>query len=113
MHPEPRRIEQARRLAALAVAHLRGLLLDAVVARDGSCCAYCNVVTIVDPPAATRHLERTLDHIVPQSRGGTDDLPNLVCACRSCNARKGARPIQQFAPRGGIGTSGSGTKCQG
>lgn len=33
----------------------------------------------------------TLDHVIPQSKGGTHDFDNLVTACRSCNSRKGAR----------------------
>lgn len=33
----------------------------------------------------------TIDHIVPWSRGGTNDPENLRCLCRSCNSRKGAK----------------------
>lgn len=36
-----------------------------------------------------RHL--TVDHVVPVSKGGTDDRANLQTLCRSCNSRKGAR----------------------
>lgn len=46
-------------------------------------CAYCGA------PADT------VDHIVPLSRGGTDDPSNLRSACRACNTRKRDRP----APR--------------
>ena len=31
----------------------------------------------------------SVDHVVPVTRGGTDDLDNLVAACWPCNARKG------------------------
>lgn len=32
-----------------------------------------------------------VDHIIPQSKGGTDDDDNLCCACRDCNAFKANR----------------------
>ena len=31
----------------------------------------------------------TLDHIIPQSKGGTDVSKNVVCCCHSCNQSKG------------------------
>ena len=31
------------------------------------------------------------EHIIPQSRGGPNVIDNMVLACRSCNASKGAR----------------------
>lgn len=33
----------------------------------------------------------SLDHIMPRSRGGPDNWENIVCACLSCNVRKGGR----------------------
>jgi 5-methylcytosine-specific restriction protein A len=32
-----------------------------------------------------------VDHVVPVSRGGTDDLTNLQAACHACHAHKTAR----------------------
>jgi hypothetical protein len=29
-----------------------------------------------------------VDHIIPRTLGGTDDLTNLALSCRSCNERK-------------------------
>lgn len=31
----------------------------------------------------------TLDHITPRSKGGSDRITNIVCACRECNHDKG------------------------
>jgi 5-methylcytosine-specific restriction endonuclease McrA len=33
----------------------------------------------------------TIDHMVPQSAGGSDDADNLALACRNCNERRGNR----------------------
>ena len=33
----------------------------------------------------------TIDHVVPQSRGGTDHLDNLQLLCGACNSLKGNR----------------------
>lgn len=92
-------INQARRIVDVAQQHLRALLLLAAVERDGEACHYCRVPTTVAPEPGKRFLERTLDHVIPQSSGGKDELANVVVACRSCNARKGARPVHEYAGR--------------
>lgn len=51
----------------------------AVIERDGGICHYCG-------DEAT-----TADHVIPRSLGGSDDMDNLVAACRSCNSRKGTK----------------------
>lgn len=33
----------------------------------------------------------TIDHVLPQSAGGSDDADNLALACRNCNERRGNR----------------------
>lgn len=38
----------------------------------------------------------TRDHKVPLVLGGTDDIANIVPACRSCNSRKGTRTDTEF-----------------
>lgn len=55
--------------------------------RDGHTCMYC-LTSLPD-----RQLTR--DHLVPMSRGGTDDWTNVVTACRSCNQRKANRLLQE------------------
>jgi 5-methylcytosine-specific restriction endonuclease McrA len=46
-------------------------------------CAYCG--------NRIPRKNRTLDHVVPLSKGGRHSVSNLVMACRSCNSAKGAR----------------------
>lgn len=36
---------------------------------------------------------RTIDHIVPITKGGTNELNNLVCCCHECNQVKGGETI--------------------
>jgi 5-methylcytosine-specific restriction endonuclease McrA len=53
-------------------------------ARDGYRCQYCG-----RPGAELRPRESlTRDHVVPMSRGGTNEWTNVVTACSPCNTRK-------------------------
>lgn len=36
------------------------------------------------------------DHVVPRSRGGSNEADNLVPACNSCNAGKGGRTLEEY-----------------
>jgi HNH endonuclease len=56
-----------------------------VVARAGERCEYCRMHQALQ--GATFHVE----HTVPSSRGGTDDLANLAWACPACNLHKSDR----------------------
>ncbi len=49
-------------------------------------CAYCGVSGVP--------LE--LDHVVPQSRGGSDRESNRVPACHHCNQQKGNQSLEEF-----------------
>ena len=51
--------------------------------RDRNRCQYCGRVFAQS--------ELNLDHVVPLSRGGVSTWENVVCACVSCNSRKGNR----------------------
>ncbi|HWA15214.1 MAG TPA: HNH endonuclease [Gemmatimonadales bacterium] len=56
-------------------------------ARDHYSCQYC-----LRNQAELRHREcLTRDHLVPISRGGTNEWTNVVTACSTCNTRKGNR----------------------
>ena len=44
-------------------------------------CAYCESKDDI-----------TLDHVIPQSKGGLDIKPNVIACCHSCNQSKGHTP---------------------
>jgi 5-methylcytosine-specific restriction endonuclease McrA len=54
-------------------------------AQNANRCTYCGEVKPL-----------TRDHAIPLSRGGTDDISNIVPACRSCNSSKNARTIGEY-----------------
>lgn len=59
-----------------------------VYARTGGRCGYCGI-----------HLTAgnfTVDHMLPRYLGGSDDLSNLIGACRSCNGSKGKKSVEQY-----------------
>ena len=58
----------------------------AIYERDGWTCQLCDGP--VDPDAADHAERASLDHIVPQSRGGSHDPSNLRMAHVGCNARR-------------------------
>jgi hypothetical protein len=45
-------------------------------------CEYCH------SPERSSSNVFTIDHLMPQSLGGSDDLSNLALACRRCNERR-------------------------
>ena len=64
-------------------------IVAALIERDGDLCAYCRQPFDEERPA-------TVDHVVPRSRGGSNELDNLVAACRPCNQAKGAMSAVAF-----------------
>lgn len=60
-------------------------LRQTILERDGHKCNYCG---------ATDDL--AVDHIIPLSRGGTNDPENLTPACKPCNSSKGDRLIEEW-----------------
>lgn len=54
-----------------------------VFKRDGFACAYCGQ----KPPAVVLEV----DHIEPKSKGGSDEMGNLLTACFDCNRGKSDR----------------------
>jgi len=54
-----------------------------IFARDKNKCQYCGK----RQPTS----ELSLDHVIPRSMGGKTAWENIVCACASCNVKKGGR----------------------
>ena len=67
-----------------------------VVATYGHVCHLCRGPIPQDLPA-DHPLSLTLDHLVPRSRGGTDELDNLRPAHRRCNLRRRDSPALTVA----------------
>lgn len=59
-------------------------LRQVVFDRDGRDCQYCGDEA------------NTVDHIVPVSRGGTNDLANLTPACKTCNSSKRDKLVEEW-----------------
>lgn len=52
-------------------------------------CPYCRIRLNYQDRRAFNGAQ--VDHILPASRGGTNELSNLVVCCRTCNISKGNR----------------------
>lgn len=66
----------------------RDHVIEVLTIRDGFDCVYCNA----DLNECVVHV----DHIVPLSRGGTNDIDNLALACDRCNCSKAARTPEEW-----------------
>lgn len=58
---------------------------EEIYERDSRKCVYCSSKDSL-----------TIDHMTPRSRGGSDDLDNLVTCCKSCNSRKGTKTYAEY-----------------
>lgn len=75
-----RRYRERRRQSGLDPNFDGGRYAAALRERDGSLCVYCDAVD-----------GNVVDHMLPVSQGGTDDLDNLALACGPCNCGKAGR----------------------
>lgn len=81
-----RHARRARMMRAASDAYTHADFMAAMEERDVWRCSYC------DGPA--EHVE----HVIPLSRGGSNDVSNLTWACASCNLSKGARLLSEWLP---------------
>jgi len=84
---------------------MASLALELLYERDKGRCQYCGCeVTIGGHPIDCRDSQdysfgATIDHIIPQSKGGATTLDNTLLACRSCNCRKKTSSLEAFRRR--------------
>ncbi|MCM0752864.1 hypothetical protein DEA98_22375 [Brucella pseudogrignonensis] len=73
-------IGESMSMNGLSWASIRQMVAPAVKAKTNGKCYYCGV-----------NLDGVFDveHLVPQARGGTHALKNLVPSCKPCNSEKG------------------------
>lgn len=65
------------------------VLRQEIFRRDGYRCTYCGAMD----------LPLECDHIIPRSRGGTDEKTNLTTACKPCNRSKRAKLVSEWRGR--------------
>ena len=65
----------------------------AIYARDGFRCSYCSVAFSEDGRGLS------LDHLVANELGGTNEPKNLVTSCTSCNSSKSDLTLRAFFAR--------------
>lgn len=63
-----------------------------ILQRDEFTCRYCGI-------EGKEAVKWCVDHIVPLSRGGTNDESNLVACCSPCNSSKSDRLLSEWAGR--------------
>lgn len=62
--------------------------MSALWEATGGCCWFCG--------RAVAREQRSVDHLTPRSRGGTNAGSNLVPACRACNGEKWDMTLEEF-----------------
>lgn len=74
---------------------LKAWLAERILAAFDSC-VFCGIkrFEVYQDRAVVARLE--VEHIVPVSRGGSNDTANLTVACRRCNRRKGTKTATEF-----------------
>jgi hypothetical protein len=57
-----------------------------ILNRDEFTCHYCG----------SKNPLMAVDHVIPVTKGGTDEESNLVAACQTCNSKKNNKPLKEF-----------------
>lgn len=64
--------------------------MNALINRDGNRCYLCLDVI-------TSKTDMTIDHLIPKSQGGSDDIANLRIAHGKCNNAKKDLSLEEYA----------------
>jgi hypothetical protein len=65
------------------------IIRERIFSRDDYTCQYCG----------SRGVSLQCDHVIPVSRGGSNDDSNLVTACKPCNLSKHAKTPEEWGGR--------------
>jgi 5-methylcytosine-specific restriction endonuclease McrA len=65
-------------------------VVQELIDRDGTKCHYCGCELVFKYSGYVEN-GYSIDHVKAKAMGGSEDLDNLLLACRSCNSRKGSR----------------------
>lgn len=66
-----------------------------VLAMTDGKCTYC-ACAVSDEPVEGQSVKLFVEHVVPSSKGGPNNLVNYVPSCGSCNSAKGDRHVLHF-----------------
>jgi 5-methylcytosine-specific restriction endonuclease McrA len=66
-------------------------LRERVKAKTGGRCWYCGCTF-----GTELHTKMCVDHVIPKTAGGANEIDNLVPSCRSCNGKKRDLTLERF-----------------
>ena len=80
---------------------VRGTVRRKIFRRDQYTCVDCGLkghpvkwpCGSVTHPTERKNIYLSIDHIIPRSRGGSNDESNLRTLCTSCNSLKGTKVL--------------------
>lgn len=68
----------------------------AIYIRDNFVCMHCGMDLRTIQPGDGIRIE--LDHVIPASKGGSNQASNLITSCSACNAQRGNKDIEEVHP---------------